>query len=678
MLRLAEGWSAARLSQEYEGVGPDSLARPTIAKIESDRRPIRAGEVEGVAQVFGVTSADLLDPAGPRVFLSYADQDLAIGREVSDWLAGRGFRVVSGAGEDAIDDVDAFVALLSPDFSSSSRCQGELATADRRRRQLAATGSRADFIYALRIAEVPAADTPDSEPYPLIELEPASLRAKEVSFSKLGRSIIIGSRASAGQLSPQAQVPTEQTFVERGEELERILYGLGSPAGPHFWLLIGPPGLGKSTFITQLMQGTSDPAPGNWVKSKLDLSHDEAGLRGDAMAVVRRLIGIDETPASTIDDELLAIAQKIIFDGRPRLWVLDGAEFLSGRVVNELRQHLGAIYTLIKDSGSSGHARLAFVAASYRDDGWKGEIPYPAPVILPLETFSPGIVQEALEGLAQRMSLVRSPAELRHQAALITQFSEGVPLLVQETLHWIEAQQWLKLNRLEERQVFEDIVSPYIVNELLAPESLRPEEDLRPGTSKEQLTVLVDAVRVLAPYRFFTQYYLTANSSFLDSLNKSDWKTEDLWRVLAGTPLLKRPFAEAWYEIHPAIRRLLYEYFYPEDERAKAHREAGEVTRRWAGLLPGRDQINGMVEAIWHQAAYLRLSGVTSMERDLTEFARELSRNIVSDPYTKSELRDYAAQRMRNDDELQREIADFDGLFDKLVRSFLEPGPQEA
>jgi hypothetical protein len=390
--------------------------------------------------------------------------------------------------------------------------------------------------------------------------------------------------------------------------------------------------------------------------------------------VVRRLFGIDETRSSTIDADLLVIAQKIILDGRPRVCLLDGAEILSQGTVGELRQHLGKIYSLIQDNGS-GDARLAFVAASRRDGGWQGVVPYPAPAILQLDKLTPEIMQEALERLAQRMTGVHYPKELRRDARLVQRFTDGVPKLFQDSLRWIEAEQWLELDRLGDRQLFEKIVSPYVRDELLAPGSLFPEEEAQLRESKTQFAALLDAIRILVPYRFFTQYHLNRGMaidfSFKNNLKNADWTIGRLWQAIGDTALLKRPFADAWYEVHPAIRRLLFEYFYHENRQADAHREAREVSAQWADMLSGKDQINGMVEAIWHQAAYLRLSGGGMLERHLTEFAGQLSRTIRPHAYTESELRDYAAQRMRNDDELRNEIADFDGLFDRLVWYFL-------
>lgn len=158
----------------------------------------------------------------------------------------------------------------------------------------------------------------------------------------------------------------------------------------------------------------------------------------------------------------------------------------------------------------------------------------------------------------------------------------------------------------------------------------------------------------------------------------AEWQVEDLWQVMAGTTLLYRPLAEPWREIHPAIRRLLYRHFYPKDQRATAHQKARDFSADWASKLTGKDQIVGMVESIWHEAARLRLSSDAAIGQKLTTFAQELSLTVSPGPYTESELRNYAAQRMQDDVELQREVDDFEGLFDKLVQSFLAPESQEV
>ncbi len=700
MLRLGEGWSAEKLSQEYGTGGAGVLTRTTIAKIESDKRQIKAGEVEGVAKVFGLTSADLLDPDGPNVFLSYAEQDDTAGHEIAGWLADHGFRVLSAGlpaaddpgpgsgGARVVDAAHAFVVLLSPSFLSSPRCQQELDLAVRREQHLLSAGLAADFIYVLQVGDEPVPDDSGLQSHPLIDLALDSDRSKEVALSKLGGSIISSARTSPAQSNPPAHVQASQSFLNRSEDLERVLYALSNPSGEHFWLVISPPGLGKSWFLGQLEAIAAESAPdGCWVTSMVDLRHgekagwDAAGRQDDAMTVVRRLFGLEQLQSSGPEDDLRVIAQQIIRSGRPWLCLLDSAELLTARAVAQLRQHLGKISRLIQDSGTVG-ARLACVVASRRDDGWKGITPYPRLSVLPLAGFGPSAVQDALEKLARRMPGVHSPAELRKDGELVQRVTEGVPELVQQSLQWIEAEEWLEIERLDGPQLFGMIIAPYVRDRLLAQDGLLPAEEGQPGELAEQLDALQSALRALVPYRLFTLYHvyhhLDNDRSFSDALKEANWSAEDLWQAIGDMALLQRPLDEAWQEIHPAIRRLLYRYFYASEERAEAHLRARDFTRDWAGRLSGKDQVTGMVESIWHEAVRLRLSSVATMGEDLTGFARMLSRDVRPSAYTESELRAYAVERMKNDDELQREIADVQGLFEKLVGVVLAPAAREA
>jgi transcriptional regulator with XRE-family HTH domain len=683
MLRLARGWSAEQLSQKYEEGGAGTLTRATIAKIESDNRQIKAGEVAGVAKVFGLTSADLLDQDWPDVFLSYAEQDGATAREIAAWLARHGFRVHSagppaadqpraGAGErQVIDTVQAFVVLLSPSFVSSPRCREELDLAMRREQQLRSAGLAAGFIRVLGLAETRDLDNSGLQPYPVIDL---ARSRKEVGLSKLGGDIVSSTRVTGAP-------DTGRTSLDRGEELQRVLYGLGNPAGPHFWLVISPPGLGKTWFLGQL--AAKAWAAAKWDPTTVDLRLEADDLRHDAMAVVRRFFGVGRSQSSGSADDLLGVAQKIIRSGHPWLCLLDSAELLSPGTVVQLRQHLGTIYRLVQDAGSA-EVGLAFVAASRRDDGWKGLMPppYPSPSVLPLDGFGPAAIRAALEELASRMSRVHSPAVLREDAALVQRVTEGVPGLVQDSLTWIQNEEWLAVGRLDGPQFFSESISRYVENRLLTPDSLLPGEEGQSEKAARQLDALRAALRALVPYRFFTRSHvdnqLDADRSFRDALEGASWQVEDLWRALAGVALLRRPLDEPWHEIHPVIRRLLYRYFYAPDERAEAHLRARKFTEDWASKLTGKDQIIGMVESIWHEAARLKPSSAAAIREGLTRYARKQSLEIGPSSYLDTELRDYAAQRMRNDDELQREIADAPGLFEELVQAVLDPAAQEA
>jgi transcriptional regulator with XRE-family HTH domain len=688
MLRLRAGWSAEKLSQKYRAAGVGSLPRTMIAKIESDKRQIRAREVEGVARVFGLTSDDLLDRDGPSIILSYAEQDRSTGQEVAAWLRDHGFQVAAGlpATDDpepgsgdrhGIDTAQAFVVLLSSSFLSSARCRDELALAVRREQHLLSAGHAADFIYVLRLAETPDLDDSGLQSFAAIDLTLVNEWSKEVALSKLGGSILSGARTTTASAHPQTHVQTGQEFLDRAEELERVLYTIRNSAGPQFWLVISPPGLGKSRFLGQLAAKAGESPATSLVIRSVDLRHGESGREYDAMTVVRELFELEESPSPTPEDELRGVAQKIIRTGQPWLCLMDSAELLPPSAVTQLRQYLSKVYRLIQDARNTD-ARLAFVVASRHDDRWRGVTPSPGLSFLPLGGFGVAAVQDALEELARGMPrVVRSPAELRRDAALVQGVTEGVPELVLRSLRWIQEEEWIEIDRLADQQLFDEIISPYIQDRLLDQDSLLPGEEGQPSESAKQLDALREALRALVPYRLFTQYHvqheLDSVPSFREALKDANWRLDDLWQAIAGTALLYRPLNEPWQELHPMVRRLLYRHFYLANDHAEAQRQARDFTKKWAAKLTGKEQIVGMVETIWHEAATLRSVGTVTMGDDLTSFARKLSFDISPSPYSEAELRDYAAERIRNDDELQREVDGVEGLFDKLVEAVLEP-----
>jgi len=344
------------------------------------------------------------------------------------------------------------------------------------------------------------------------------------------------------------------------------------------------------------------------------------------MVVLSRLFGVEQSQSpGGEDDDVLGAAQAIIRTGRPWLGLLDGADLLSATAVIRLRHYLGGIYRLVQDARSAD-ARLAFVVASRRDDGWRGVTPYPRLSVLPLGGLGPSAVQDALDGLALRMPVVHSVAELRQDAEVVQRVTEGVPDLVQQSLRWIQEEEWLAIGRLDNPQLFEKIVAPYIRNRLLAPDSLLPKAEDQPEKAMQRLDVLLSALRALVPYRFFTLYHIRHHMdedvSFEDALKDADWSVEDLWQAISDMALLYRPLDEAWQEIHPAVRRLLYRYFYSPQERAAAHLRVRDFTMTWADQLVGKEQVIVMVEAIWHEAVRLRSSSAAALGGDLVRFAR--------------------------------------------------------
>ena len=495
--------------------------------------------------------------------------------------------------------------------------------------------------------------------------------------STTGWICLPGQEEPVALADPFIRVQMRQAYLDRGEELERVFYGLSNRTSPDFWLVVSPPGLGKSWFLRQLA-ARAESAATDWVTSLIDLRVD-AGRDRSAITIICSLFSLAEPQSSGREDDVLVVAQSIIRAGRSHLCLLDSAELLAWTTVTQLRDYLGKIYRLIQDARSTG-ARLAFVVASRRDDGWRGITPYPRLSVLSLGGVRLSAIQNSLDGLAHHMRVVHSPAELRENAELVQRVTDGVPALVQQSLQWMQEEEWLAIGRLDNPQFFNKIIAPYIRNHLLVPDSLLPREEGQPEKTAPRLLVLLGALRALVPYRFFTLYHirhhLDDDSSFKDALNEANWSIDDLWQAISDMALLYRPLDEAWQEIHPAIRRLLYRYFYEPEERAEAHLRARNFTKAWADRLTGKEQVIVMVESIWHEAARLRLSSGATFREDLIGLTRMQSLAVRSSFNSMIELRNYAAQRMRNDDELQREVAHDGGLFDKLVQVVLTPEAQ--
>ena len=179
------------------------------------------------------------------------------------------------------------------------------------------------------------------------------------------------------------------------------------------------------------------------------------------MTLISSLFGLDPRQPSETDDDLRRTAQNIIGNGQSRLCLLDSAELLSADTVEQLRKYLGKIHGRVQDSGRKD-ARLAFVAASRRDNGWQGITPFPRTVLL-----------AAGRDRAKRRKGRTRRASARHPGSALTRgttegcrlvhrVTEGMPELVMKSLQWIQAEQWLDIERLDRPPFFGEIVEPYV------------------------------------------------------------------------------------------------------------------------------------------------------------------------------------------------------------------------
>ena len=617
-----------------------------------------------------------------KIFLSYAEEDREIagvivgrlkveGHELFNWLdpAQRGKQIAPSI-EENMSAADAYLALLSPSCLKSYWCRQERGIALRREEAIKRLDPNASFIHVVVVAAVARGEEGILGNYDAIimtsEDREAALRGLVARF---GKAPSLAALPNVPPLAPSSHSDTpasgegsEPKFRNRDEELRKVLNGLTNTAGSHFWYVVAPPQLGKTWFLQHVRD--HDDLSG-WTVKLADLREPSSeAARSDVTALLELLFGQTLLPGG----EALRIAQGVLANG-PHLWLLDGAELLTRTTATDLRARLGDIHRYVAEQDG----RFAFMAASRRDDDWKGVVGTRFNP-LPLTEFTIEVVQRALHDLAAEMGRKPiPPGRMWDHTVRVHRVTEGLPALLVQCLQWIRDEQWLEMRRLEGQQQFERFAVPYVRQHLLTPAILLPDGRQEDG----KLAALIQAYRVLAPYRLFTQSHLRNyqenDSDFRAALESAGWALEDLWQGIKDTALLKRPVTDVWKEIHPPIRRLLYRYFYrTDDQRIEAQFEARKFVETWSAGLAGIEQAVGLVECLWHEAAALRMREPSRMRDRLTESARALSRGLLASGVSLSELREYAGERMRSDGELEDAVGDGDGDGDGLLSRLVE------
>jgi hypothetical protein len=634
-----------------------------------------------------------------EIFLSYTEEDAEIATTIATRLSEAGHRVFNWTNpaqrggrfrtqiEDGIRRARAFVALLSPRFLDAYWCNLELDLAINREIALKADDPRANFINVVDVGGVQVSDAGVLGSYDWLNMSGPG-KVAEGLIQLVGR-FDPGVQPSAGEHSairvseysrsfqspltvPNSNARYGVAFRNRVDELQKIINGLTNAAGPHFWIVVAPPQLGKTWFLERISRDDALSHTTPWEVRLVDLRAQPDYARSNVEALLTLLFGA--TSSVNAAQTPLRIAQRIGGSGRSHLCLLDGAELLDKETASTLRSILNQIYRLVPATGHQD-LRLAFIVASRRDDEWKGVTPLRfAP--LPLTEFNVDVVQWALHDLSVKMDRRFPPVEFRENAIRVHRVTEGLPALLMRCLRWIQDEQWLGMDRLETQEQFEKFADPYIQEELLTPATLLP--DGQPVG--QQMRALVEAYRVLSPYRLFTlshlRHHLDSDASFRAALAAANWALTDLWEAISGTALLRRPLKEPWKEIQTAIRRLLFRHFYrSEEQRGEAHNEARKYVELWASKLAGMEQAVGLVECLWHEANTLRVREPIHMEQRLTESTRMLSRALPnSSSLTRSELREFAAERMKDDAEFEEVVGNGDGLLSRLVEMVLNPG----
>ena len=613
------------------------------------------------------------------LFLSYAEEDSEQARKIVDWFtrqnvsvyywedpAHRGGRFIDQM-ERQLSRATAFIALVSAHFIQSPWCHRETELAILREIELQRGHPGARFIRVLKIADTPHPVSGFLDAYDSFDLSGPSTMEQQLGSVAASLRLADSRTLSAPAAAPAARVVP--SFRNRDDELDSVLRGITNSGGPHFWLVIAPPQLGKTWFMDQLAVKLREDSA-NWSARRVDVRSYPDDVRANVPWLLGHLFWLDTPPVSSGDHALRHIAAEVLARRRPHLCLLDSAELLTDETVMNLRLAVSEIYRLVLE-GNDRTVRIAFVAASRRDDQWRRVTRQPRLTLLPLSEFKPGVVVDVLRDLAGQMDRPFSAAELRAHAERIYRVSEGLPALLALCLQWIQREQWIDVQRLSEQGEFESLARNYVEEGLLGSANLF--RSSRPRDSVARLMVET-AFRSLAPYRLFTlahlRYHVEDETLLSGLLTDSRWSVERLWGAISSTALLSRPLDEPWQEVQGAIRRLLFRYFYPfDDQRAAAHARAWRFAGIWSGGLTGNDQVIGLVECLWHEAAGLGYKRSAEVQEVLCESAAALVESLKpSASYTEVELRKSAALRMRNNEEFQDTVADVPGLFDKLVR----------
>jgi hypothetical protein len=464
-------------------------------------------------------------------------------------------------------------------------------------------------------------------------------------------------------------------FRNRVRELEEVRSALKSDDASHFWLFVAPPQLGKTWFLRAI--GDLRELPTRCLVHHVDIRDLAAGAE-DPMALLARMYHV-----SVARPDPRKIATAISGTHRYNLCLLDSAELLSEESIHGLREGLEEVDRYVKGARSRD-ARVALVAASRQDDAWRGVAPLRLS-IRKLTEFEDDVIFEALRDLSVEMGTEHSDSEVRTLAGRVHRLSEGLPALLAGYLAWIRRAEWIDLEQLAEPDCLNEIATPYISDDLLSITSLCGR---RPDPPRELRPALVEALRVLVPYRFFTgshlSHYATAGA-LGEALKRLGWSEEELRVAVNRTDVLLLPQDELWDAISPPIRRLLFRHWYGSpDSRARAHQGARAFLESYVqGLAVGRERAEVIIECLWHEAEALSLGQDARKADLLTELAWSLSMDLVGTPgivaggamvpgLRERELREFVNRRMRDDQELAHAVGDrvlFESIRAIMMRS---------
>jgi TIR domain-containing protein len=596
-----------------------------------------------------------------RVFLSCSRTDADPARLLTDELTKAGADVYwwqnprEGGNifvrelQDAIEAADLFILLLSPDYLESEWCKREIDMALHRETEL-----KKRFVYVCHVADTPRVGTGFLRPYDWMDLLPP------IDGDKLSHVLTVTGIVTP---SPESVNPEgEPVFRNRQDELGRIMDALTTRGGQELWLVLSPPRMGKSWFLAELRKAVRDREPG-YTCRLVDLRADPAPPREDWVGLLCLLLDVPR-PASAVptEDDRRAIAAAVSNRSRPQLYLLDSAELLPAESVEGLRTELTAIHKLVGRAGNH-RTRLSVVVGSRHQDPWRGFGPSGGSLLfetLPLTEFRVSVFRQVID----EQDLQVGNEERALWAEALHGLAEGLPALLVAGLDWARGGAFLNRDDCRNGRAFDAVARPYIAADLLAEQSLLPTgEGGRPG----RRPVLEWALKVIAPYRLFTQshlaHHINGDAAFGKALDEVDWELPDLWEALSRTALLKQPAEEIWQVLSPPIRRLLFRYYYPDGPaRRQAHLAAQEFYEKWAPTISGTDRGAVLVECLWHEASTL-VAGSADVPNLLPAMAAERTRAFARpEGFTPTEFAGYVRNRLHRDPEFATLVSPYQGL----------------
>ena len=468
-----------------------------------------------------------------------------------------------------------------------------------------------------------------------------------------------------GEQSPQKIIQEKKhelyqpDFQNREEELDELFNNLTKPAGgTHFWQILAPPQMGKSWFLSHLADDLQANTQQDWEIRRVDIrSANSLALRSDPAALLTAFFNLKVASPIT-DNKIMEIGRRISASEKYWLLLLDNAELISDVAATGLRAALGQINAHLR-----GHqrARLAFVAATRRHfAAWLKVLPEaPRFKSRPLSPFTTNVVYAALEQMAAQDGINNGPQWLDETARVLQRVTEGLPALLVRYLDWIKTQAYLfTLAELESTAVFERLARPYIEETILSVDSLLPGEN-DANRIQPQCEALRDAlVGLCLRRRFITRYIddmVQTNANLLVNMGHLAWGTNDLHTALKRTYITEPVPNDLWTVFYPAIRRLLFRYYYDTPaKQAEAHQQASSFYQsRWREW-DGTDRAIVLLEHFWHQVEYLRLSAQPGLSQTIQQFAGALfTEGRISALYTPEEIAEIIATRMAEDEEFQ-------------------------